>query len=140
MVLRGFGWLRLVRLSLLGVGAAFLTPLGACSSNPGCGMTLCSGTPAFAAKPQALTFNALGTAAQQTVTINVPSQQSAAPTESDNCTQGATRIVNVNSPTEPQGGTSTVAVTPVANGSCALTFSGGPGIAGVTVPVTVAAP
>ncbi len=94
--------------------------------------------PALVTKPQTLNFSALGASAAQTLVITLPAQQNVAPSETDNCTQGAIRVVNVSSPTAPQGGTSTVIVTPQANGSCTLTFSR-PGILPAMVPVSVAA-
>ncbi len=95
--------------------------------------------PALVTKPQLLTFSALGTSAAQTLVITLPTQQNIVPSETDNCAQGAIRVVNVSSPTAPQGGASTVIITPEANGSCALTFSGKPGVAPAMVSVSVAA-
>ncbi len=127
----------LMRFSLLGATAA----LGACNSNHGCvGPVNCPGTLGLGVNTQSLTFSAFGTSAQQTVTITLPPQQNGAPTESDNCMQGATRIVNVSSPTQPQNSTSTVIVTPLANGSCVLKLAGNPGVPGNSVSVSVAAP
>ncbi len=96
--------------------------------------------PLLVTKPQTLTFTALGTSAAQTLIITLPSQQNAAPSETDNCTQATIRVVNVSSPTTPQGGTSMVTVTPESNGSCTLTFSGKSGVGPAMVPVRVATP
>ena len=74
-----------IRLSLLGVMAAFLTALGACSSNHACAGALAGCRPipvreALAAKPQSLAFNAFGTSAQQTrLRANPPAGASSRP-------------------------------------------------------------
>lgn len=133
------GAVRLTRWSLLTVGTALLSTCG------GSGMCACPNRPVPApalglTSQKPLTFNAIGVAAQVTVTILLPPQQTSAPKESDNCTQGPTSVVGVSSPTPPQHHTSTVVVTPLVNGSCLLSFSGDPGVLSISAPVSVAAP